>query len=382
MTQNTTLTNLSMNLTDASDLISVDRAVLARLDLDTITAHDLATWLRDHGAAHLSQIERIELAERLNRRRFIIGAGGLLGAAALGACGAVEEADAPTATIRAVRTVTDDLDRHVEVPATPQRIVVMGQQFIELAVALDVALVGAAVTGFEPEGAILDRLPYLDRDVPGAPQVLSFVDINIEAVTALAPDLIVVPPVRIPTYDVLPDIAPTLYYNPSTDWRSSLHKFAEAVGRTTQAKQVIEYYDADVAGWREEVAPLVEQAPQVTLALLHTEGQAFVMNEDAPAGRVLGSLGFCVVVPEGVQVPENGVAPMSVESLADLTADVIITTGATGPLDFDHPGLPILESLDTPVGRAPLPEGIGNAGPYSDRIFIEVFVEAICSVLT
>jgi hypothetical protein len=32
---------------------------------------ELATWLREHGAAHLSLSERVELAERITRRRFL-----------------------------------------------------------------------------------------------------------------------------------------------------------------------------------------------------------------------------------------------------------------------------------------------------------------------
>jgi len=44
----------------------------------TADLRELATWLQVNGAAHLSAIERIELAERLvTRRRFLIGAGAL-----------------------------------------------------------------------------------------------------------------------------------------------------------------------------------------------------------------------------------------------------------------------------------------------------------------
>ncbi|MEM8529520.1 MAG: ABC transporter substrate-binding protein [Chloroflexota bacterium] len=374
MTKNMTLTNRNLTTTDAENLDTLIHRAPATDDL-----LQLADWLASNGADHLSAIGRIELAERLiTRRRFLIGAGALV----LAGCGLGDEAAAPTAITETTRKIIDDLSRSIEVPAMPQRIVVMSQQFIELATALDIVIVGAGVSGFEINGETLKRLPYLDRDVPGAPQTLNLVEPSIEAITALNPDLIITPPIRDPAYEVLLDIAPTLYFNPSTDWRPTLHKFAEAVGRTTQAEQVIDDYDDDIAAWREETAPLVEQAPEVMLILLHTEEQVFVMNEDAPAGRVLGSLGFRVVVPEGVQVPENGVAPVSVEVLADLTTDVIITTGATGPLDPNHPALPLFESLDTPVGLAPLPAGIGNAGPYSDRIFIDVFVEAIRSVLT
>lgn len=82
MTWNTNLTSLDRTTTDTRTLNALARRAPATDDL-----LELATWLRDHGPAHLSAIERIELAERLiTRRRFLIGAGALAVGAMTG-CG-------------------------------------------------------------------------------------------------------------------------------------------------------------------------------------------------------------------------------------------------------------------------------------------------------
>ena len=71
MTENTTLTNLNLTTTDVVEIDRLTRRAPATDDL-----LDLADWLGTNGAAHLSAMERIELAERLiTRRRFLIGAG-------------------------------------------------------------------------------------------------------------------------------------------------------------------------------------------------------------------------------------------------------------------------------------------------------------------
>ena len=62
MMQSETTTTIDATTTDALDLAGVDRTALAHLDLATLRVGDLADWLYDHGAAHLNEIERIELA--------------------------------------------------------------------------------------------------------------------------------------------------------------------------------------------------------------------------------------------------------------------------------------------------------------------------------
>lgn len=80
-----------------ADALSRDRLARRTPAADDVSA--LSAWLHAIAPAHLSPVERIELAERLmTRRRFLIGAGAL----ALGmitGCGPQGEAAAPTALL-------------------------------------------------------------------------------------------------------------------------------------------------------------------------------------------------------------------------------------------------------------------------------------------
>ncbi|MCG8347912.1 MAG: hypothetical protein MI924_09055 [Chloroflexales bacterium] len=85
----------------------------------------------DLPATDLEALE-IELAERLTRRGFIIGAGGLLGAAALGACAdqpvATDQEADPTAAAAASSGETRVVEHalgEVAIPADPQRVITL-----------------------------------------------------------------------------------------------------------------------------------------------------------------------------------------------------------------------------------------------------------------
>ena len=186
MTQNTTLTNRNGAPTDAIDLAGVDHVALARLNLDTISVNDLADWLYDHGAAHLNEIERIELAERLiTRRRFLIGAGAL-GLGMITGCGADEEVAAPTATVATTRTVTDDTGTVVEIPARPQRIVAVNDLAGVRALAL-----GASVIGLQGDGeAFREEITSL-FSLNGVANIGNYGEPNLELIVSLKPDLII-----------------------------------------------------------------------------------------------------------------------------------------------------------------------------------------------
>jgi iron complex transport system substrate-binding protein len=173
------------------------------LHLDSLAHRAPAT--DDHGAAHLSTIERIELAERLiTRRRFLIGAGALV----LSACGVPgEQATEPTATVATTRTVTDHLGRTVNIPANPQRIVALdNNRMIVHLVELGLPVVGATTNG----GILAPTLGDM-RD-----QIASVGEVNepsIETITALQPDLIMHNTYYEPSIGMLEQIAPVVGFD-------------------------------------------------------------------------------------------------------------------------------------------------------------------------
>ena len=327
MTQHDTLTNLSVAPTDAIDLAGVDRTALARLDLNTISVHDLADWLRDHGTAHLSAIERIELAERLTRRRFIIGAGGLLGAAALGACGAGEEvADAPTAseTTRMVETEKGP----VQVPINPQRVVAPYFMDVDVAIVLELPLVGAG-TAFGLDGqtfAFYQPKEALDDVAPLA----IFPSAPYEQIAQLDPDLIIVQHMHDEDgYALLSEIAPTIWYKQAqaAGWGQGVEAVASATGREKVWQSFLEEFDPRVAQIRSRV---VEQWGGQKLMLVNpgqNAGSLRVLQADnSNLGFLYDEVGFerASLVPVNFEERrDQGLDTLSLERL-DLLSDVDI----------------------------------------------------------
>lgn len=245
MPRNETQTTLDLDTIDLYDLVDVDYTALAYLDLDTIGVRDLADWLDNHGAAHLSQIERIELAERLNRRRFIIGASGLIGAAALGACGGSEEVAAPMATPQAVRTVTHALGT-TEVPVEPQKILTLDTQSLAFLVALDETPTASCTTASDEFPKVL--APLVEGKVSSLGDCFS--QIPYERIATVDPDFIIgyatfMESADPEAYTRLSAIAPTVGITfDQFDRVGPIVGFGQAVGKTDEAEARLEEFDA------------------------------------------------------------------------------------------------------------------------------------------
>ena len=319
MTQNETLINLDVDPTNAIDLTGVDRTVLAHLDLETISVNDLADWLRDHGAAHLSQIERIELAERITRRRFIIGAGGLLGAAALGACGASEEVVTPTATpgvsVGYPRTITD-LRGSVTIPARPER-VLCASAFMDLGTLLAFNVVPVAIRSYD-----FGLLPYYAERVNDRPEPLNlgYEPYNLEQIITLRPDLILMYEAfdREEDINTLSQLDIPIVVLPNYGYRHQLEIVGALLGEETKAVELADDLEQQITDFRTTQTPM-------SIASLSPEsdpGTIFLNGPNTSPARFMDDLGLTFRTP----LPADtfyGEA-FSMERLSDIDADFVI----------------------------------------------------------
>jgi iron complex transport system substrate-binding protein len=186
----------------------------------------------------LTEIESV-LFENLTRRRFLTGMGGLLGAAALGACGAGEQASAPAATVAATRRVTH-AGGETDVPVNPQRIVAVDYNTVE----------ELLVLGITPAGVLYTTPSFLRDATAGVPVIGNDGTPNLERIASLAPDLIIAwePQMGEGNYEPLSQIAPTVLIERDLDgtfakWREELLVTAEIVGRTAQAQEQLAAFD-------------------------------------------------------------------------------------------------------------------------------------------
>lgn len=165
---------------------------------------------------------------RLKRLIAIVGTAALLGVAATGTY-----AQEATHLVKHARGET-------EVPSQPKRVVVLEPVQLDTAIALGIVPVGSPTLN-----ASTPIPKYLGEKAAGIQVVGTFMDLKLEAIAALRPDLIIGTETRHSAYyDQLSAIAPTVFMATQTDpWRDNLQFTANALGATTGADQLLAAYD-------------------------------------------------------------------------------------------------------------------------------------------
>ena len=327
MTWTEMLTTLEMDTADAIDVDGIDCTALTHLHLDTMSVGDLANWLRDHGAAHLSEIECIELAERLiTRRRFLIGAGGLLGAAALGACGAEEEAASPTTTTETTRTITDPTGRHVEVPTNPQRVVVLDPGLVIFMLDnLGIVPVGATTDVTTVGGPFPALLGDTGMKIEPVGDSLAP---NLELIAAQQPDLIFYnQDFSDPGLDNLAALAPTVRFTSAAvgqDITAYTRFVANAVNRQSQGEEIIQQWETRL----DETATRINVTGQTcAIVLLYAFEPTFELHgPEFSTGYMAERLGWTIVPATVAGQPlETFSPPLSLEQIPTvMEADTVL----------------------------------------------------------
>jgi ABC-type Fe3+-hydroxamate transport system substrate-binding protein len=183
-------------------------------------------------------------------RRTALVAAALTTAGALAACGATDAGSSAGASSSSsagggsgafpvtVSTAFGD----VGIDEEPQRVVALGWSDAETALALGVQPVGASDwLAFGGEGVG----PWAEGRYDEAPEVIETLEPSLEAIAALAPDLILDTrsPATQERYDSLSAIAPTIGQPEGVDpylttWQQQLDLVGQALGRTDEAEQL------------------------------------------------------------------------------------------------------------------------------------------------
>jgi iron complex transport system substrate-binding protein len=227
--------------------------------------------------------------ENLTRRRFITAAGGLIGAAALGACGAPgEQAAAPTSapTTKQVKDMYGD----VEVPAEPQRVFCNYDDSLACAIALGFPI----VAGPGERGKATTPFPtFLTPDqVVGVTKLDTYPTPNLEQIATLNLDLII---------NTTPDpdyiarfngIAPVFTYDVygAAGWRAGFQTLADTFGRSQLARDWLARIDARAA----QLAATLHTKKRRSFALGYADAEGRIwFYPELPAYRsMLNEVGF------------------------------------------------------------------------------------------
>lgn len=206
-----------------------------------------------------------------------------------------------------------------QLPAEPQRVIAGNTIILDALLALDVPVVGA------PIYADRDPLPpYLADQAQDVQPVGTTSSPSIEAITALQPDLIIIPDAA-PFVDAagqLLPIAPTVAVPALTrsDWKTTLRSVAEVTGRSARAAELLSDWELRVASVRD----LLSRNPpgEVSVVRYFNDSARYLPAGSSFAGQILDEAG----VPGPAQQADGAGRPfveVSLEQIDALDGDVI-----------------------------------------------------------
>ena len=219
----------------------------------------------------------------------------------------------------------------VTIPADPQRVVVLSEGALDAALAL----------GIEPVGVLARRggtgvADYVADKVPNAQLVGTLQEINVEAIVALSPDVILADAgFSEEQYQTISQIAPTVVpvTAPQAQWRDYFTLRAQALGKEAEGQEVLAAIEAKTA---EVKAKAGSVAGQTAAIIRWMEAGPVVFTWKSMSGQTLAALGLTSVpLAESLEGPHTDV--LSLENLTEVDADwlVIAAFGDTGKAAYE-----------------------------------------------
>ncbi|MET9881378.1 iron-siderophore ABC transporter substrate-binding protein [Actinacidiphila glaucinigra] len=213
------------------------------------------------------------------------------------------------------RTVTHAMGSTV-LKAEPKRVVVLDVGELDNVVSLGIKPVGLAPTEGSPE------LPSYLGGKAGKPANIGTINsLNLEAIAALKPDLILGSQLRAAdSYDELSQIAPTVFsIRPGFTWKENYLLNAAALDKTAQAKANLDAYAKKAADLGTKLGA---DKPIVSMVRYMPEGKIRLYANDSFIGTILKDVG--IPRPKNQDI-EDLAAEISAENIDQADADYIFT---------------------------------------------------------
>ncbi|PRZ43480.1 iron complex transport system substrate-binding protein [Antricoccus suffuscus] len=207
------------------------------------------------------------------------------------------------------RTITHALGE-TTIKTKPKRVVVLDSGELDHVLALGIKPVGLAsadATGGLPS--------YLEDKIAGVDVIGTHTEINLEALAALKPDLILGSKLRVAKlYDQLSAIAPTVFsIRPGFPWKENFLLAADALGKEEKAVDVLNEYQAKA----DEVGNSIKGDPTVSIVRFMS-GKTRLYANLSFIGVILNDIGLKRPAVEDV---DDLAVEVSAENIKEVTGD-------------------------------------------------------------
>jgi len=279
-------------------------------------------------------------------------------------------------------------ESETEVPRNPERVVVIGEEILELAWVLDMNVVGLAPGRVPPEQITpenkIDPAFFADSffagsGYEGVTVVGTWTEPSAEAILALQPDLIIRTYWGQEGYEQLSQIAPTLSFSQiqENSWEAALSEMAKITGGEAAAEAAVTDLRATYEAWGERLteAGVFERTPNVLVVSPFPGGDIYLYTGDRGADT-MRALGFTYALPRGTVVdaesdPGGWTTPISEEAVLQTGADTLLLSLTTSGLEGDPETLRLLQNTDAQLVQEQLAPMSPWTGPKVDALLAE-----------
>lgn len=213
------------------------------------------------------------------------------------------------------------------VPLNPQRIVTLSSADLD----------SVLVLGMKPVGVVSNVSPLLRQKVPNVAKVGIVGSVNLEAIAALQPDLIIGGEYGDGAiYQQLSQIAPTVLDGTQTngEWKQILRFNAKVLGKRDRAEALLREYDQRLKTFREQMAKQ-GNSPTVSLVRIYPNRISLYLKNSF-AGTILEDAGLArpPTQNQGILGEPPFQKMISLETLEQADGDILFvwTYGATSEI--------------------------------------------------